>query len=141
MKIVCNNQETSKIREFLKKEWTTADKERFGRNIELAAKEISLAALDRQEVVGILQLEIGEGVMKIKNLIVGNQFKRQGIGRRLIKKAEKLAKENDCHKLFLITPKGFNAVDFYKAMGFKQTGELKKHYLKKDWLEFSKYIE
>ena len=58
----------------------------------------------------------------------------------LIEKAGEDAKKKGVHKLYLTTGDGWKSVEFYKKLGFIQTGELKKHYLKHDWLEFSKFL-
>lgn len=55
----------------------------------------------------------------IKYLYVDEKIRRQGIGTRLISKAEKEAKSHGCKYAFVDTF-SFQAPDFYKKLGYKE---------------------
>ncbi|MCL4354506.1 GNAT family N-acetyltransferase [Patescibacteria group bacterium] len=140
MKLILTKRKTKEMKDFSRKEWNIADKKHFGKKISWDEKQSYIRAEENNEIVGMIHYKITKGVMEIVTLLIGHNRQRQGFGKKLIQKVEQIAKKNNCHKLYLITGVGWNSIKFYKAMGFKETGKLQKHYLKKDWLEFSKFI-
>jgi len=55
----------------------------------------------------------------IENVIVSAGHRKQGIGKRLLKKAEQLAKAKDCYKLALMTgSRQIETLSFYQSCGF-----------------------
>ncbi len=128
------------MKSFSDKEWAIADTEHFGKPSRWQEENYYITAIEKNELVGVLHFNIKAGVVEIITIIVTHKHTNQGTGTKLMEKVEIIAKNKKAHKLFLITGKGWKSANFYKKMGFKQTGELKKHLLKKDWLEFSKFI-
>ena len=61
--------------------------------------------------------------LSVELLIVPDRFRGQGWGRRLVSVAEKAAFERDCVGVWLDTH-GFQAPEFYKALGYEVFGEL-----------------
>ena len=57
-----------------------------------------------------------------------------------MEKAEELTKQQNGHKLFLMTGKGWKAVQFYEAMGFQKTAEIHNHYFNTDFIELTKFL-
>ncbi len=99
-----------------------------------------LKAYERKEILGTMELKVEGGVGAIKTLLVSYQNHRLGIGRKLMHEAEQITKRNNGHKLFLTTGKNWDALHFYKALGFEQTGVQKNHYFDVDFVEMSKFI-
>lgn len=126
---------------FSDKEWSLADTIHFGSPGGWDEESCYIRAVDEGKIVGMIHYILKAGVLEIATLIVSHKYRNRGIGRSLIEKVENIGKKKGIHKLFLLTGKGWKEVDFYKKMGFIQTGELKKHHLKRDWLELSKFIE
>jgi len=81
------------------------------------------------------------GVTEIITIITDHTRQKQGIGKALMQKAERIGVKEDIHKIYLITGKGWEAIKFYKKMGFEQTGLLKNHYRNHDMLIFSKFLK
>lgn len=128
------------MKDFSEKEWAIADTEHFGKPTRWHEKNSYIKAQDNGEIIGMLHYSIKAGVIEIITLIVSHEHRNKGIGTALLKRIEKLAQKEKVHKLYVITGKGWKSEDFYKKIGFIQTGELKKHFLKKDWVKFSKFL-
>ena len=128
------------MKEFTEREWATVDTEHFGRPSRWTEEDMYIRAEEDGEIQGVLHHKINGGVMEIITIIVSEKHRGQGIGSMLILKAEENARQKKAHKIYLTTGDGWKSVEFYKKLGFIQTGELKKHYLKHDWLEFSKFL-
>lgn len=140
MKIKVLKRSNKKLKEFETEEWKGADKEHYGRNIDWHPKEFYLAAIEKGEILGSLNFRIQVGVAEIKTLIVARTKQGRGIGKALVQKAEEIARKNNAHKLYLISGKGWDAVEFYKKLGFENTGESLHHYAKHDFLHLTKFI-
>ncbi|KAK2960804.1 putative polyamine N-acetyltransferase [Blattamonas nauphoetae] len=61
--------------------------------------------------------------LEIHRIYILPEFKRRGIGKFLINHAEKIAREAGCGSMWLgVWERNFGALEFYKNMGFVQTG-------------------
>ena len=49
-----------------------------------------------------------------------NQIQHQGLGKKLMEKAEDIAKENKCDKIVIIS--GVGVREYYKKIGYKEDG-------------------
>lgn len=128
------------MRAFTEKEWAIADTEHFGRPSRWQEQQSYIRVVDKGKILGVLLYSFKAGVMKIETIIVSQKQQGHGVGSELMVRAEEVARKEGLHKLFLSTGEGWNVTGFYKKLGFVQTGELKKHYLKRDWVEFSKFL-
>ena len=63
------------------------------------------------------------GRLHIENLWVHESYRKKGLGRELIKLAEKAAKEGGCSGIDLDTM-SFQAPGFYEKLGFTKVGEI-----------------
>ena len=140
MKLILTKKKTNPIKVFTESEWAIADTEHFGRPSRWVEEDAYLRAEENGKILGVLHYSFKAGVMEIETVIVSNERKREGIGTLLMQRAESEARRKGLHKLYLITGKGWSSIKFYKKLGFIQTGELKKHFLGKDWLEFTKFM-
>ena len=82
-----------------------------------------LVAVCNHRVIGSARLrELSEELGSIAYVSVLPEFRNQGIGTKLIEKLIEKAKEKNLKRLRLMTR--LTALDFYKRLGFLETGEL-----------------
>ena len=82
-----------------------------------------LVAVCNGRVIGSARLrELSEELGSIAYVSVLPEFRNQGIGTKLIEKLIEKAKEKNLKRLRLMTR--LTALDFYKRLGFLETGEL-----------------
>ncbi len=89
-------------------------------------------------VIGGIRATCFWNTMHIELLWLSNDNRGKGIGKELIKSAEKYAKENNCEKAFVETT-SWQAKPFYEKVGYKHMATLNdgpkghaSHYLPKD---------
>jgi ribosomal protein S18 acetylase RimI-like enzyme len=75
------------------------------------------------EIVGGIKGESFWGRLHIEMLWINQDYRKQGLGKKLIAMAEIVAKERKCKGIDLDTMT-FQAPGFYEKMGFRQVGEL-----------------
>jgi len=135
----------SKITEaFTKKEWELVHVEHFGVNLDWdywKIRRLSLKASEAGKVVGALGGELQGGVLHIAELIVDHNLRGKGIGEKLLKEAEKWTKENGGHEVHLETGKDWEAVKFYKRMGYELVAQLPNFFSKVDFVLFRKILD
>ncbi len=132
---------TSEITEFLKEEWKQADLNHYGKVTDWKKEKLILQAFENNELVGVIELTIQVGVMHITEVIVKHKKQQKGIGKSLMKKAEELAKEKNLHKIYLETGASWEATKFYEALGYTKTGDLPKHWVKHDFVIYTKFLD
>lgn len=84
---------------------------------------IYVAEIDKK-VVGFIAgrfepREIG-WAMVVEEFAVDSNYQRQGIGRKLMKKMEQLAKSSKVYMIYLLTHKTAPAEKFYRAVGYQE---------------------
>ena len=140
MKVAILKRKSPPMKKFDESEWKHWNVDHFGKEIKWNKKRYFLKAYDGKEVLGTMDLKVEAGIGKIRTLIVKRSNLRQGVGRSLIKKAEKLAKKDKAHKLILNTGKDWEAVKFYQSLGFKKSADLPNHFFHVDFIELTKFI-
>lgn len=125
---------------FEKAQWAIADTEHYGVPKDWNPKKFVIVAYEDTKIVGSLEMQVKVGVAEIETLIVADTQRGAGVGTSLLQEAEKIAKENNAHKLYLFTGKGWKAEAFYQKYGMQPTGELKDHYAHNDYIEYCKFI-
>lgn len=141
MKIKVLKRAIKAIKTFEKKEWPMADLENFGKKTKWKKEKYRILALDdNNHIIGSLRLKIQAGVAHIGTILVTNSKRKQGIGKNLTLKAEETSKKLNAHKIYLITGDNWKAVNFYKSLGYKLTGNFKNHYFNQDFLIFTKFL-
>ena len=140
MKISILRKKSQAYKKFTDSEFEIADLKHYGRNNVWNTKNFFLKATFGKEIVGSMHLKTEGGIGEIPSLIVSNKRVRQGIGKALIKKAEEITRKEGGHKLFLLTGKYWDALKFYKSLGFIESGDLKDFYLHTDFVVLVKYI-
>lgn len=109
-------------------DWTYSEVGRsyFTRRIE-EDKNIALVAEDNGEVVGYIVVTLysqpflkENPIAELENMFVDESYRGKGIGKRLVEKAKRLAKEKGA-KRFKVEAAAQNekAIKFYKSCGFE----------------------
>jgi GNAT superfamily N-acetyltransferase len=129
-----------KIKQFNEKEWVYADTKYYGKPIDWFEKDFVFKADENGEIIGSISGKVEEGVLHIADVIVAKSKRGQGIGKLLIETAEKFAKENNAHKSYLLTGKGWPTETFYLKLGYKKVGELLNHFVHRDFVIYEKLI-
>jgi len=141
MRISILKKRSKSIGKFSKEEWPFADVIHYGRpDVNWNPKTFWVKATRGRETIGCLRLSTEGGIGEIPGLIVSHKHQRQGVGKALIDKAAEITKKEGGHKLYLLTGKDWEALKFYKALGFVECGELKDFYLHVDFVFLVKKI-
>jgi GNAT superfamily N-acetyltransferase len=129
IKVMKGPDESSKA--FLDREWIVADKEHYGEPMDWDKHDaFYIKAMDGDRIVGVLDLVVSQGVAKIKDIIVDHKLRKQGIGRKLMEEAERMARKVGAHKMFLETGEDWEARKFYKSLGYKVAYIETTHFIK-----------
>lgn len=97
-------------------------------------------AVQDEEILGCVAVHLydlfhsTERFARIVSLIVKDSYRRQGIGKRLIARAERFALNNHCSALELsssLKRNKFGAQAFYHTLGYRNEGEYETSYLRK----------
>ncbi len=140
MEIVQVEEET--IRDFLHREWRTADEDIFGR-YDPAMWEVrryALAAYDGEEIVGTAVFKIEAGVGKLSQIITAVERRGQGIGRALLARFEGICRSERCHKASLKTYWNSEAQRFYQRHGYAVEGILRRDLHEVDMCQMAKFL-
>ena len=117
---------------------TQYPKERFEERISKLVDNVSISLVARNEnnlVVGVLfGLTDFAYWLYITDLGVDREYERQGIGKRLMKTAHKLAGGEEDIAVYLIANE--NAVPFYEKLGMKKADDVMQ-YNHIEWTEFT----
>lgn len=127
----------------MKKEWELVNPEHYGKELEWnywTGKPLKLDAKQGKEIIGGLKGLLMAGVLEVFQLIVRHDKLGMGIGKLLLDEAEKWAKKNGGHEVFLTTGTKWKAVSFYKKMGYELAAQLPNHYSKTDFVLFRKFL-
>ena len=103
-------------------------------------KKYLFAAWDGQKIAGTIKLRINQSVASIGAFVVKKEYRKKGIGAKLLEKCEAVAKKNKCKKIWLWTAPTMPAYRFYKEQGYKEEARLKKHFGGKDLCVMSKFF-
>jgi N-acetylglutamate synthase-like GNAT family acetyltransferase len=99
-----------------------------------------LAATQNGEIVGVAGLRIAASLAHLESLIVSQDQRRRGIGRRLVERSEELANYYNCHKVTVEVPSGLPAHMFFEACGYKTEAILPQHTWKLDVAVMRKFL-
>jgi len=130
-----------KIKDFEYNEWKSYNIEHYGGNGEWKSGKGSIIIREKDKIIGLLKFKHDAGVFYVGNIIVIREMQKKGIGRKLMEKMEETARKSGCHKIYLYTGKGWGVENFYEKLGYKKTSDLPKHFMRKDFVEFVKFIE
>jgi len=128
------------LHDFSIREWHTVDIEHYGKPVEWNLKEFLFKAVDEDGVVGMISGKHESGVLYIEDVLVGQNARRKGIGKKLMKHTEVYGKKLGAHKAYLITGKNWEAAKFYESLGYNKCGDLPDHHFHKDFVAYSKKL-
>lgn len=140
MKIKINKTTEKEIKRFIKREWRSMDIEHYGRRVNWQEKNIVFKATENKKIIGIILAKYEAGVIYLRNIIVDKNKRSQGIGKMLMEKVERVGKRLGAHKIFLYTGTGWASEKFYRSLGYRKTADLPKHYFKRHFALYSKFI-
>lgn len=78
--------------------------------------------LDDSLVGGLMLAPVDGDTIRLMQVAVDNKYQGEGIGRDLVKYAEKRAKQAGFHRIIMHAM--LSVVDFYEKMGYTQEGEI-----------------
>jgi|GEM_PF-578922 len=128
---------------FKEGEWKKVHLEHYGTKWDRrywTPKHLQLKAVLGKEVVGALTGELMAGVLYIPELIIKQDKRGNGVGKLLIQEAERWAKKDRGHEIYLVTGAKWDAINFYQKLGYKEAARLPRHYSKTDFVLFRKFI-
>lgn len=143
IKISSLKLKTKKIRDFNMNEWKLVHPEHFGSQQDdkyWTKKKFFFKAEDKGKVVGTLDGNFMAGVMYISQLVIKKDKRGFGVGKELMNEAEKLARKNKLHKVYLYTGVDWKAVKFYEKLRYKTEVKLNNFYEHKDFWIMTKNI-
>jgi GNAT superfamily N-acetyltransferase len=128
------------VADFEEKAWHGEDMEHYGETVEWVDKEFVYKATDDGKIIGAAKGKFKAGVIHLQTIIVTKSYRKKGVGKMLIDKIVNWGKNLRAHKIMLSTMEKWEASKFYERLGFQKSGMLPKHYLKRDFIIYSKLI-
>ena len=99
---------------------------------------MAFVAKDGDTIAGGITIEIFYGQLHIKLLFVEDEYRKYGVGKKLMEQALNFGREMKCPQAFVKTM-SFQALGFYQKLGFSiefsrdgYASGAKNHYLRKD---------
>ena len=88
----------------------------------------SLVDYDGRPIGYFVSWTLPEGVCHLARMAVTPAFRGQGIARMLMDDAIKNAVQESCHTILLDAAEGDSTIEWYKRLGFRQTGIRRGYY-------------
>ena len=107
-------EENEKTGEFINREFTDYA---VDCDVALNFEEFTFAAEDEEKIAGIITGRAYYNEVHIGDLIIGKDYRRAGVGSRLVAAVEEASKGTGYDKIALTTF-GFQAPEFYRKNGF-----------------------
>ena len=101
----------------------------FGRSYYYLIGEDGTQALPGQKAAGFFLSRLGVEEEELLLLAVSPQYRRRGLGRRILEELSKSAKDRGSQRIFLEMREGNNAELLYVSHGFRTIGKRPKYYL------------
>jgi ribosomal protein S18 acetylase RimI-like enzyme len=104
-------------------------------NLSTNTYSVFSASLENNRIIGACISELYEGgLLKIDKLIVGKEYRRQGVGLMLILKVIGYAKKNGIHNIQCVSLSiDKESKKFLKKAGFRKVGKLRRYLGKQDY--------
>lgn len=105
---------------------------------------VTITAYDESsppQLVGVgLCLIIGK-VLRLTHLLIKEEFRQKGgVGSKILRRIEELAREHKWHKIRLSTSEKHQNISFYQKNGYEVEAELKNDAFQSTWFILSKFI-
>ena len=98
------------------------------------------AAMDGDLMVAAAVLYVAASLGEIERLVVGDEYRRRGLGRKLVDEMADVANYYNCHKMTVMVPHGRSAEKFFEACGYGVEAVLPQHTFKLDMALMRKYL-
>ena len=98
------------------------------------------AAKDGDRTIGAATLRVSASLGHIESVVVDPEYRRNGIGRRLVDQMAEVANYYNCHKMTLLVPHGRSAQRFFEACGYNVEAVLPQHTFKLDMAVMRKFL-
>ncbi len=100
-----------------------------------------IVAKDDEVIVGVLQLNITNGVGEVHSVIVEPEHRGEGVGKRLFTELDKIARSEGLHYVWLETREDWSeATSLYEAFGYKLTQRLPVYCYGLEWIRMGKQL-
>jgi len=103
----------------------------------------SFVAVDDDEVCGCVlgKIDSDGGIGDIGWLFVASNKRGRGIAGKLIEAASTRVSESGCHKITAFTMKDLSDANaMYRRYGFEMEGDLRRHWMKIDFVQYGKLL-
>lgn len=130
-----------KAMDFNESEWEEVNNIHFGPGLKWNTTRFAFKAVEKDKTVGLVFGKHESGTIYISNIIVNKKKRRQGIGTKLIKKAENFGKKFGDHKIWLISGKHYPEDPFFEKLGFKREAFLPNLFFHRDFIVYTKEIK
>ncbi len=128
-------------KEALNKDWNDFIDLHYGQGLEWVEKSFRFKAVEDGKLVGTIDGKYESGTVYIAALMVTPSVRKQGVGMKLIARAEMFGKELGAHRTWLMTGKDWEVNHYYQKLGFKLIGALPDFYFHKDFVIYTREIE
>ena len=143
MKIKQIKQNSKSLSGFMLREWKLIHPEHYGEELDFEywhTRHLYLEAVEANKLIGGLMGEFYGGVLFIQELIVANGNRGKGVGKTLLKQAEKWAKNYRGHEAYLYTGKNWKEKNFYLKCGYRIAADMPSFYSKVDFVLMRKLL-
>jgi ribosomal protein S18 acetylase RimI-like enzyme len=114
--LAVTNQNREQINTLIKDRWFTTEMVILGEIVDMTAVE-GVAAMDGEEIVGLVTYRVKDGVFEITSL--DSLREDLGIGTAMLEKVIAIAKARPCLKIIVTTTNdNIHAIRFYQQRGF-----------------------
>ena len=102
--------------------------EKVGRQIN-QRDTVVLVALDGRHVAGFAIMHFGDDTAQLNLLAVHPEYRKSGVGRRMVRWLEKTARVSGVFSVSLeVRATNVDAREFYRALGYRETATLHRYY-------------
>lgn len=112
----------------------------YGFTVVWHAQTHDVAAMSGDATAGACTIAIAASLAQIERLVVAPEFRRAGVGRRLLDEAGVIANYYNCHKMSALVPHDGSAQRFFEACGYRQEALLPQHTFKLDVAVLRKFL-
>lgn len=143
MKISSLKRKSRSFRDFKKKEWELINIEHYGKELDeeyWRRKPLISKAVNNGNLVGVLCGQLMAGALDVAELIVKHDERGRSIGKKLMVEAERWARKQKAHEIYLVTGANWKAVKFYKNLDFQIAAKLPNHFSRTDFYLMRKFL-
>ncbi|GAC1389188.1 MAG: hypothetical protein NVSMB31_04810 [Vulcanimicrobiaceae bacterium] len=99
-----------------------------------------VAAKEGDTIVGAARVRIAASLAHIEGVVVRPEYRRHGVGRRLLEQLEEISNYYNCHKMTIEVPHHSAAQTYFERCGYKEEAVLPQHTWKIDHAVMRKFL-